>query len=154
MITKLINRLIITTIFCSINLIAYGGMADLKGEYYEKDGCIYLFGNLTEEEKQADLENYKQRIAERTEQIDAEIQRNHDIKLAKIKAQAMRDYLIAQGIPLREVADAFRKLKIGQNVVIGNITSASEGGDVSTTNSNTNTSKNTNETEIDVDIEK
>ena len=58
-ITKLINRLIIITILCSTNLIAYGEITYLKGESYDKDGCIYLIGNLTKEERAEQNRIYK-----------------------------------------------------------------------------------------------
>ena len=106
-------------------------------EIYEKDGCIYIIGNLTNKEKQTDLENYRQRMIKRETQINAGIQSRHEIKIETIKAQAMRDYLIAQTTPLREVADALRHLKIRQNVVIGDTTnissSTSEGGSATAT---------------------
>jgi len=92
MVTKLINQLIITSVLCSINLIAYGEIMDLKGEYYEKNGCIYLIGHPTKEEKAEDLKLYKERKIKREAQVNAEIQRNHEIKIEKIRAIAISKY--------------------------------------------------------------
>lgn len=162
MIDKLISRLIITIVLISINLIAYAEVMNLKGKYYEKDSCIYLIEYPTEEEKLAEQEYYKQRMIKREAQVNVEIERNHEIKLAEIKAQAMRDYLIAQSLPLKEVAEVIRNIKPTRTWVnIGDISSNSSssatGGQVTNTtnndnvNINTNTNENTNDNETNVD---
>lgn len=142
---KLINRLIIATILCSVNLIAYGEVMEgegfaiggLKGRYYENGGCIYFIGDFTEKEIIMHQQKYEKRMTKRARQVDGEIQRKHEIEIEKIRAQALRDYLIAQDMPLREIADAMRNLKIRQNVNIGDITSSSSSsiGDITNTSS-------------------
>jgi len=172
-------RMVVTILVIVGFLLIFGRGAkanelDLKGEYYEKDGCIYLQGNLTEKERLSEQEHYKQRMIERTRQVETEIQREHEIKIEIIKAQAMREYLIAQGMPLREVTDAIKRIRFNQSVnmgtiasqsssSVGNITSTAYTGTITnsatggsgtatTTNNNTNTNENTNETDVETDV--
>ena len=97
-------------------------------------------------------------MVKRIKQVEDEKRRNHSIKLAEIKARAMRDYLIAQNIPLREVAEAVRNLKIRQSVNIGRVNSSSylKIGAVSNTSAitNNNTDISDNNTKIDIDVKK
>lgn len=131
------NKIVFLLImFLSFNIVpsfAY------EAEIYEKDGCVYIVGHLTKEEKAEQGRVYKERMTERGKQINAEIQREHEIEIEQIKAQAMRDYLIAQSMPLREVAEAIEKMRIQHNVFVGDIsassTSFSEGVTVTNTNS-------------------
>lgn len=148
----LIKILMMMSILFSANLVAYGEVIDLKGKYYEKDDCIYVVGNWTKEEKARQNMAYKERVATRTRQLEIESQQRHEIEIEEIKAQAMTDYLIAQGMPLREVAEATKNLKIRQSVNMGNFNSSShlKIGDVSSTSATTNNNINTNETNVDV----
>lgn len=101
---------------------------NLKGKYFEQGGCVYLIGKSpTQEETASEIENYKARLDERYEQIKFSQKLEHDITLAEINARAMRDYLIANGLPLREVAEAIKsRLPNNQSVWIGDISSSSD----------------------------
>jgi len=135
MITKLIRVLIIINILLSINSVVYAEVMSLRGEYYEKNGCIYLVGNLTEKELTADLEYYKERMSKRAIQVNAKLKRNQELKIETIKAQAMKDYLIAQSMPLREIADVLKETRVKQSVFIGDVKSysTSKGGNATAT---------------------
>ena len=128
-----------------------------ESEIYEKEGCVYIVGHWTIKEKANQNRIYAERETIRNKQVGIEAQQRHEIKIEIIKAQAMRDYLIAQTTPLREIANAIRGIKIRQNVNIGdvknfssvgNVTSSSnsEGGAVSNTNSVTGGSATSNST--------
>lgn len=116
--------LIVILIITFICAVACG--EEFKGSYYEKDGCIYLVGEWTESELIRHELNWQKRKEKIDNQVALEIKNMHEQRLAEIDAQAMRDYLIANSLPLREVSAAVRNSN-GHNlsVTIGNVSANS-----------------------------
>lgn len=130
----------------SIIAICEGAELNFKGNYYEKDGCIYLEGNLTETEKKQDLALYKERMKERATQVQTELQRQHEIELTKINAKALENYLIAQSLDYSKIAEAIASQgDIVNSTWIGDISSSSNNkiGNISAINKNNNTTRST-----------
>jgi len=152
----MIVLILIALLFCGS---VYGeeiNLLGLKGKYYENDGCIYFIGDFTEEELLIEQQKFEKRMEKLSKQFEIERQRKHELKIETIKAQAMKDYLIAQNTPLREIADAIKRIKIEQTITIGDITAqsyssvgnvTSEGSNATATGtggSGTSTTTNTN----------
>lgn len=139
---------IIVTIF--LVMFIYQGVygEEYKGEYYEKNGCVYLTGNLTKEEKIKDLEYYKQRMTKREKQINSGLDRKHDIEIERIRAKALENYLIAQSLDYSKVVEGIKQQRHNTSVNIGDITSQSNSssnasvGDIANTNTSDNTNNN------------
>ncbi len=78
------NKLVaILFLICFIFVFVNLSFAEEFGEdeYYEKDGCIYIVGNPTPEEK-AEIKAYRQeRNRIRTAQVFNEIEREHELKM-------------------------------------------------------------------------
>ncbi len=80
---KIISLVIILLLICVSSVFA-------EDQIYEKDGCIYIIGNLIPEETQA-LEKYRQyRIVTRRIQVEREIERAHIIQIETIRADAIK----------------------------------------------------------------
>lgn len=137
-----------------IVIVCEGGELDLKGEYYEKNGCIYLRGNLTEQEREQNILLYKERLDKREQQIDFDRELEHDIKIEEIKAKALENFLVAQSLDYNKIAEAIASrgdivnstwigdISSSSNSKVGNVTSNSKIGNISTTNKSTNTLTN------------
>ncbi len=135
---------IVWGIFCSV---VFG-----EDVIYEKDNCMYIIGNLTAEEK-ADLEIYrKERMITRNTQIFNEIERIHELKIERIRAEAIianADYLdYIEERRDRAIAESGRTIVNNSNTVDVNATAEAYGGEAyveEITNTNTNVNNNHNQ---------
>ncbi|MFX0084255.1 MAG: hypothetical protein ACFFAU_01175 [Candidatus Hodarchaeota archaeon] len=107
-----ILRIVLTTLVIVLFLAVFGRRSEgaelnLKGDYYEENGCIYLTGNISEEEKVLDMDRYRDRMEaqgkiydrERKRNLylrDVEAQRKHDVEIETIRMEAMKAYLEAE----------------------------------------------------------
>ena len=147
---KNLLRIILTTLVIVLFLLIFGKRSegqelDLEGTYYEARGCIYLNGSLTEKERTTNLEAYKERMNERGEQIEASLNRQHDITIEKIRAKAMENYLIAQSLYYDEVIEAIYGQEYNASVYIENVNENNVDNAITNTNESTTDNINTNE---------
>jgi hypothetical protein len=76
-----------------------GEMVNIEGDLIiQKDGVIYGLGKVEAREREELEAKYRARMAKRAEQVQDEIDRDHELKIERIKAQAMLDYLLAEAM--------------------------------------------------------
>ena len=118
-----------------LGFILWVASAFAEDDIYEKDDVLYIVGHSTQEQIATYGEYYEKRIVKREARVNAEIERIQALKEKQIVANAMRDYLIANSLPLREIADAIK----GQRVSSYSMSSVGDINNNVTTNGGTNT---------------
>ena len=88
---------------------------DSNTTVFEKGGTIFAYGNLTPKQIQAKQTRYTSRMAKIKQQINVGLARNHNIQIETIKAQAMKDYLVANSV-LATVSNGVGKQRIIQGL--------------------------------------
>ena len=83
---KVMMLVMIIQVLLFVNIV-YGG----EDIIYEKDGCIYIIGNLTKEERAANKELFRKRAEDLSKRMTRLDERKHEIKVKKLELDTAKE---------------------------------------------------------------